>query len=196
MRISSRTNPGPRTNGNGSHGQGIPDRGPLGTTEDHGEPETRLAEAPFPDRKDRYALAILAGAVVLMFWKVIFTSQMLFYRDILNQSYPLARLIHEICRSGSLPYWNPYLNFGQPILENPNSLFFYPTTLLIVLLPVRLAYQLHFVLHFLLAAVGAYWLARRWRQSHLAALFAALFFVFSGPVLSLRSLDSLGAACN
>jgi len=150
-------------------------------------PRSAPPPAAFPDRKDGYALALLAGAVALMFWKILFTSQMLFYRDILNQSYPLARLIHEICRSGSLPYWNPYLNFGQPILANPNSLFFYPTTLLIVLLPVNLAYTLHFVLHFLLAAAGTYWLARRWRQSHWAAFFAALFFVFSGPVLSLGS---------
>lgn len=151
-----------------------------------GTAQFRAAKA-FPDRRDIYALAILLGAVVLMFWQVLFTSRMLFYRDILNQSYPLARLIHEICRSGSLPYWNSFLNFGQPILENPNSLFFYPTTLLIILLPVRVAFQLHFVLHFMLAAAGAYWLARRWRQSHLAAFFAALFFVFSGPVLSLGS---------
>ena len=158
-------------------------------------PEIPFTEAaPFPDSRDYYALAILAAAVALMFWKVLFASQMLFYRDILNQSYPLARLIHQICRSGHLPWWNPYLNFGQPILENPNALFFYPTTLLIVLLPVRLAFQLHFVLHFLLAAVGAYWLARRWRQSHLAAFFAALFFVFSGPVLSLGSFYN-EAAC-
>ncbi|HEV2245260.1 MAG TPA: hypothetical protein VGW37_01290 [Terriglobia bacterium] len=149
--------------------------------------EIAPAAAPFPDCHDYYALAILAGTVVLMFWKVLFTSQMLFYRDILNQSYPLAHLIHEICRSGSLPYWNPYLNFGQPILEDPNALFFYPTTLLTVLLPVRLAFQLHFVLHFMLAAAGTYCLARHWRQTHLSAFFAALFFVFSGPVLSLGS---------
>jgi hypothetical protein len=159
-----------------------------------GSQESAPANALFPDRRDYYALAILAGAVALMFWKVLFASQMLFYRDILNQSYPLARLVHQICRSGSLPYWNPYLNFGQPILENPNALFFYPTTLLIVLLPVRLAFQLHFVLHFMLAAVGSYWLARRWRQSHVAAFFAALFFVFSGPVLSLGSFYN-EAAC-
>jgi hypothetical protein len=150
--------------------------------------------APFPDRRDYYALAILAAAVALMFWKVLFASRMLFYRDILNQSYPLARLVHQICRSGSLPWWNPYLNFGQPILENPNALSFYPTTLLIVLLPVRLAFQLHFVLHFLLGAAGTSCLARRWRQSHLAAFFAALFFVFSGPVLSLGSFYN-EAAC-
>ncbi|HET7212714.1 MAG TPA: hypothetical protein VFL79_03945 [Terriglobia bacterium] len=150
-----------------------------------GVSEETAGPAPFPDRRDWYALGILVAAVVLMFQKILFGSQMLFYRDILNQSYPLARLVHEICRSGALPYWNPYLNFGQPVLEDPNALVFYPTTLLIVLLPVRLAFQLHFVLHFLLAAAGAYWLARRWRQSHLAAFFAALFFVLSGPVLSL-----------
>ncbi|HEX5410238.1 MAG TPA: hypothetical protein VFZ27_00090 [Terriglobia bacterium] len=159
-----------------------------------GSRESDAPAAPFPDRHDYYALAVLAGAVALMFWKVLFASQMLFYRDILNQSYPLARLIHQICRSGSLPYWNPYLNFGQPILANPNALVFYPTTLLIVLLPVRLAFQLHFVLHFMLAPAGTYCLARRWRQSHLAAFFAALFFTFSGPVLSLGSFYN-EAAC-
>lgn len=159
-----------------------------------GSRESAPAATAFPCRRDYYALALLAAAVVLMFWKVLFASQMLFYRDILNQSYPLARLIHQICRSGSLPYWNPYLNFGQPILEDPNALVFYPTTLLIVLLPVRLAFQLHFVLHFMLAAVGSYCLARRWRQSHLAAFSAALFFVFSGPVLSLGSFYN-EAAC-
>jgi hypothetical protein len=112
-------------------------------TSDHAHPETEQTEgqvskslpasAGFPDRKDKYALILLTAAVAIMFWQPLFTSRMLFYRDILNQSYPLARLIHEICRKGFLPYWNPYLNFGQPILENPNSLFFYPTTLLIVL---------------------------------------------------------------
>ncbi len=194
MRIFSDSIFGWRSNGNGSHGQSFRDRGPFGRVAQSresqrlcGSLEDALANAPFPDRKDYYALAILVAAVALMFWKVLFASQMLFYRDILNQSYPLARLIHQICRSGSIPYWNPYLNFGQPILEDPNALFFYPTTLLIVLLPVRLAFQLHFVLHFMLAGVGAYWLARRWQQSHLAAFFAALIFVFSGPVLSLGS---------
>jgi hypothetical protein len=141
----------------------------------------------FPDRRDLWALVLLACGVALMFWKVLFASQMLFYRDILNQSYPTALLIHAICRKGFLPYWNPYLNFGQPILENPNSLFFYPTTLLIILLPVNIAYGLHFILHFVLAGAGTYCLARRARQSHVAAFFAASFFAFSGPVLSLGS---------
>src|SRR5690242_21752286 len=91
---------------------GMENRGPqdrrsalqaLDMSQTPGEPETGSTEAlPFPDRRDYYALALLAAGVALMFWKVLFASRMLFYRDILNQSYPLARLIHQICRSGQI----------------------------------------------------------------------------------------------
>jgi hypothetical protein len=145
-------------------------------------------------RADAAFCAALVSVVLAMFWKVIFAGQMLFYRDILNQTYPEMKFVHEITRRGLLPYWNPYLNFGQPLLANPNSLFFYPTTLLIILLPVRIAFQLHFVLHFALAAVGAYFLARAWRLSRYASFFAALIFVLSGPVLSLGSFYNEVAA--
>lgn len=143
------------------------------------------------DRRDLGAVAALVGIVVLLFWKPLFTSQMLYFRDIFNYSYPHARLIQEICRGGHLPYWNPYLNWGQPLLSNPNTLFFYPFTLVIILLPINLAYPLHYVFHFSVAAVGAYLLARRWGQSRGAAFFAASVFAFSGPVLSLGNFYNL-----
>ena len=38
-----------------------------------------------------------------MFWKVVFTSAMFFYRDIYNYTYPSARFIHDLCRQGFLP---------------------------------------------------------------------------------------------
>jgi hypothetical protein len=123
-----------------------------------------------------------------MFWRVLFTSAMFFYRDIYNYTYPSARFIHELCRQGFLPYWNPYLNYGQPVLANPNLLFFYPYTLLIVLFPVEAAYTLHFLVHFALAGIGTYLLARVWGQTRLAGFFAAFIFMFSGPVLSLGDL--------
>ncbi|MGH6628321.1 MAG: hypothetical protein ACREB3_01155, partial [Burkholderiales bacterium] len=98
-------------------------------------------------RSDFAAVTLLAGCVVALFWKVLFTPAMFFYRDVFSYSYPHASFIQEICRSGHLPYWNPYLNFGEPVLANPNFLFFYPTTLLLIALPINLAYTLHFVLH-------------------------------------------------
>lgn len=138
-------------------------------------------------------MALLVGVVVFLFWRVLFTSDMLFFRDIFNYSYPHARFIHEVCRQGNLPYWNPYLNWGQPLLENPLALFFYPSTLLIVLLPIDIAYSLHYVLHFSIAAVGTYLLARRWGQSRLAAFIAGGVFTFSGPILSLGNFYNVVA---
>ena len=110
-------------------------------------------------------MLLLIAALVAMFWRVVFTSAMFFYRDIYNYTFPSARFIHDLCRQGFLPYWNPYLNYGQPVLANPNLLFFYPFTLLIVLLPVDMAFTLHFLVHFALAGIGVYVLARSWGQT-------------------------------
>ncbi len=145
-------------------------------------------------RADGAAIALLLGAIVALFWKPLLTSSMLYYRDIYNYTYPIAQLIRESCRQGFLPYWNPYLNYGQPLLANPNFLFFYPYTAFIILLPLKFAYTMFYVFHFVAAAVGTYGLARRWNQSRPAALFCASFFVFSGPILSLGNLYN-HAAC-
>jgi hypothetical protein len=145
-------------------------------------------------RGDVAPLALLVGSLIAMFWKPVFTSAMFFYRDVFKYSYPHARFIHEVCWQGYLPYWNPYLNYGEPVLANPNFLFFYPSTLLVVLLPVDFGYKLHYIVHFVLAAAGTYLLARRWAQSRSAAFFAGFVFAFSGPVLSLGNFYNHVAA--
>jgi hypothetical protein len=146
------------------------------------------------ERADLAALTLLIGSLIALFWKALFTSAMFFYRDVFNYSYPHARFIHEVCRQGYLPYWNPYLNYGEPVLANPNFLFFYPSALLLVLLPLDFAYKLHYIVHFALAAVGTYLLARRWAQSRAAAFLAGFVFAFSGPVLSLGNFYNHVAA--
>jgi hypothetical protein len=147
-----------------------------------------LKVGPPLDRVDLALAAILALGALAMLWKVIFTPSMLFFRDVFSYTYPSTRFIQEMCRHGALPYWNPYLNYGQPLLENPNLLFFYPYTLIIILLPIDLAYPLFYVIHFALAGTGTFLLARRWGQSRQAAFFAGFVFAFSGPVLSLGNL--------
>jgi hypothetical protein len=146
------------------------------------------------DRADFALLSLLVASLAALFWKALFTSALFFYRDVFNYSYPHARFIHEACRQGFLPYWNPCLNFGEPVLANPNFLFFYPSTLLLVLLPLDFAYKLHYILHLALAAVGAYLLARRWGESRAAAFLAGFVFAFSGPVLSLGNFYNHVAA--
>jgi hypothetical protein len=162
--------------------------------ESDGASNSRVPVVPPLDCVDLALAAVLALGALAMFWKVIFTPSMLFIRDVFNYTYPSARLIQEICRHGALPYWNPYLNYGQPLLENPNLLFFYPYTLLIILLPIDFAYPFFYVVHVALAGIGAYLLARRWGQSRQAAFFAGFIFAFSGPLLSLGNLYN-HAAC-
>lgn len=163
-------------------------------TSDSPDLSSAATESPSFIRSDFAVVSLLIVCIVAFFWKVLFTPAMYFYRDVFSYSYPHARFIQEICRLGQLPYWNPFLNFGEPVLANPNFLFFYPTTLLLIALPINLAYTLHFVLHFGLGAVGTYLLARRWSQSRAAAFFAAFVFAFSGPVLSLGNLYNHAAA--
>jgi hypothetical protein len=143
---------------------------------------------------DVAAILLLVAGLLGMFWKVAFTSAMFFYRDVYNYTFPSAQFIHDMCRQGFLPYWNPYLNYGQPVLANPNLLFFYPFTLLIVLLPIDMAFTLHFLVHFALAGIGVYVLSRTWGQSCQGAFFAAIVFMFSGPVLSLGDLYNESAS--
>ena len=157
-------------------------------------PDRSAAVGPPLDRIDLLLAAVLTLGALAMFGKVIFTPSMLFFRDVFNYTYPSTRFIQEICRHGALPYWNPYLNYGQPLLENPNLLFFYPYTLLIILLPIDFAYPFFYVVHVALAGIGAYLLARRWGQSRQAAFFAGFVFAFSGPLLSLGNLYN-HAAC-
>jgi hypothetical protein len=158
------------------------------------QPEVLTTPRRTLERADLAALALLVASLVALFWKALFTSAMFFYRDVFNYSYPHARFIHEVCRQGYLPYWNPYLNYGEPVLANPNFLFFYPSTLFLILLPIDFAYKLHYVVHLALAGTGTYLLARRWQQSRTAAFFAGFIFAFSGPVLSLGNFYNHVAA--
>ncbi len=121
----------------------------------------RTQEPGLFTRKDAVAVSLLVAVLVGMFWRVIFTSAMFFYRDVYNYTFPSARLIHDLCRQGFIPYWNPYLNYGQPVLANPNLLFFYPFTLLMVLLPIDIAFTMHFLVHFALAGIGVYVLPQK-----------------------------------
>ena len=86
------------------------------------------------------------------------------------------------------------MNYGEPVLANPNFLFFYPSTLLLILLPVDFGYKLHYIAHFVLAGAGTYFLARRWAESRPAAFLAGFVFAFSGPVLSLGNFYNHVAA--
>jgi hypothetical protein len=104
--------------------------------------------------------------------------------DNAQQNYPLHVLVGSMLRHGQLPFWNPYIFSGSPLLAGFNAGAFYPLVGLFVILPDRVAWIATEVILFSGIAIGMYVFLRALALSTLACLVAAATFAFSGVVLS------------
>jgi hypothetical protein len=75
-------------------------------------------------------MGVLACLNVAFFAEVLFTNRTFFVRDVSTFHYPLKKLVTEAYARGEWPLWNPYIQMGQPLLANPNSMAVYPGQLL------------------------------------------------------------------
>jgi len=97
---------------------------------------------------------------------------------------PLLRYTQAQWSAGRLPLWNPYENLGQPLVAGGTSSVFYPGKLLFFL-PIgwERCCAWYLALHVVLAAAGAFRLARHWQCSRTAAGLAGLSYAFGGQVV-------------
>jgi hypothetical protein len=105
-------------------------------------------------------------------------------RDSGHFYYPLFQWCCGEWAAGRVPLWNPLENCGLPVLADATSSVFYPGKLLF-LLPVDYAfgYKLYIILHVVLAAAGAYRLARHFQAGPEAAALAAIAYSCGGNVV-------------
>jgi len=97
---------------------------------------------------------------------------------------PLFRLVDAQWRAGHLPLWNPYDNLGMPLAAGGTASVFYPGRLLFWLpVSAERAFAAYVVVHWLLAAWGAFRLARWWQCSRTGAALAAAAYALGAPVL-------------
>src|SRR3984957_21165998 len=104
--------------------------------------------------------------------------------DNVQQNYPLHVLVGSMLRHGQLPFWNPYLFSGTPLLAGFNAGAFYPLAGLFVILPDRAAWVATEAILFSAIAVGMYGFLRALKLSTAACILAAATYAFAGPVLS------------
>ncbi len=142
-------------------------------------------------RAERLAFAALMLLVAAVFWRHLFTADVLFLRDIVYSHFPRTVEIRSLVRSGLLPIWNPFEHFGEPAIANANYLLFYPTSWLAWVLPTAYGFKLHYILHFFLMAAGSFFLARRVGLGPIPCLVAGGVYVFSGPMMSLGNFYNL-----
>lgn len=152
---------------------------------------SRPASAPSLFRSDWHWALLLVLLNLLLFSDALFTDKTFFFRDVSFFHYPLKRLVTEAYAAGEWPLWNPYIQLGQPLLANPNTMALYPTQILFQLLPFDLAFELHFVLHCMLAGVATFYLARALEFDRFSAFIAAATYNFSGVTLSFVNLFNI-----
>jgi len=123
----------------------------------------------------------LAAAVLLFYFKPLFSSNASIQWDAVDVQYSAQNHFSEMVRAGRLPRWTPYVFSGMPFLADPQVGAWYPLNwpfFLAGITPRAIQWQL--ALHCLLAAMGGYLLGRDLLRSRASAVFAGIFFAFSG----------------
>ncbi len=127
------------------------------------------------------------AALIIAIWLFVFLPMMTGqtvagFRDSTQLYYPLFEFIDSVRASGEIPLWNPYDNFGAPLLADGTSSVMYPGKLIffrrVLEYPAR--YGIYLAIHVLIAAAGTYWLARTLKASPAGATLAAISYAFGG----------------
>jgi hypothetical protein len=126
-------------------------------------------------------VAIPAAAFILPY---VLDGRVLMAGDNLQQNFPLHVLVGHMLRHGQLPFWNPYIFSGTPLMADFNAGAFYPLMGFFIVLSPNVAWIATEVVLFSAIAIGMYVFLRAMRLSPAAGVLAAATFAFSGTVLS------------
>ncbi|MFK7803308.1 MAG: YfhO family protein [Anaerolineae bacterium] len=124
----------------------------------------------------------LAGLIVLFFNRMVFTDLILARGDTFLYFYPYWQMAADALRAGEIPFWNPHIFMGAPLLANSQVGFFYPPNWLFWLAadPPQ-AVKLAIVSHLVIGAWGLFRLAhKRLEMSLVAGLLSAVVFALGG----------------
>ncbi len=138
-------------------------------------------------RRDFLVAAALAALVLALTAPVWAVSGRAFFNhgDLYAYHWPLRHHTAASLASGLLPFWNPYVLLGVPHAANPQSVLFYPASILGFLFPVMTALVWDQILHLLWGGCGAYLLARAARLPRAGAGALAAAYALS-PFLVYR----------
>ncbi|MDX1945073.1 MAG: hypothetical protein SFU86_06675 [Pirellulaceae bacterium] len=127
----------------------------------------------------------LVGALLLaLFAPALFSDRSFALRDAAHYYDPLWHWTRGEWQAGRVPLWNPLENGGVPQAADTTSSLFYPGQLLFALpLDFAICFKMYVVGHAILAAAGAFWLARQGGASPGAAAVAAMSYAGGGSVL-------------
>jgi hypothetical protein len=131
-------------------------------------------------------LVVLAALAFVVFGDLVFGGATLYLRDITSYHLPYFRFVQEQIGSGSLPSWNPYTEFGEPVAALGFPSAFYPAQFLMMLSPDFLwGFNVLIVLHIALAGCFMYWCARTLGCSRRGSFIAGAAWALGPEIISM-----------
>ena len=151
-------------------------KNPLKMVEPSVHPEPRRVS-----REDIPFILLLAVVCVLFWHKVLLGGRVLYGPDFILQFYPWKEFIrNHLWRHGTLPFWNPYVFSGTPMIANIQASMFYPAGILYYLLPPETAYGYSTIFHVFLGSLFMYVLMRGLSASRVGGFAASVIFGYNG----------------
>lgn len=129
-------------------------------------------------------LGLTIAPIVLLFRELLVPGRILAVRDAPFFHLPLRSAFRRLVLEEGIPWWNPWIGGGQPVLSNPNYAAFYPPTWLLLPLPPELGLQILLLGHVALAAVGAWRFAGDLGCDPMGRALATLAFCGGGAFVS------------
>jgi hypothetical protein len=108
--------------------------------------------------------------------------------------YPQEAVAARELRRGRLPLWNPYVGTGVPLLGAGDVAVLSPFWLPYWISPSEMTYSWGLLLRLVVAAAGAYLVARRRGASELASGLAAVAYGLGGPFAARFDMPTEGTA--
>jgi len=101
---------------------------------------------------------------------------------------PFKEIIAEAVRSGVMPFWNPYIYCGSPLMANMQSAVFYPVGVLFYVFPAQFAGVLYMLSGSLILSLSLYSYLREKDLSASAAFMASGITAF-GYYMNIRLVE-------
>jgi len=132
-----------------------------------------------------WPVLVIGGAWLWLFWPMMLGRTVVGFRDSASLYYPYFKWIDAQWAAGEIPLWNPYCNWGYPVVADGTSSVFYPGKLIFFcrFLSYPARYGIYLAIHIPIAATGTYWFARTLKANRAGATLAAFSFAFGGSVL-------------
>jgi hypothetical protein len=140
------------------------------------------------------SLIVVVLVPLLLFWRLIFAGEVLYWGVPLTQFYPWHTLINQALAAGHLPLWTDLLGNGAPLMANHQTALFYPPNLLFRVLPVERALGYSVVLHVIGAGLAATYWGRTLGLGWLGRTVLALSYALGGYVIGRTQFITMVAA--